>query len=51
MVAVDEQGKATPVPPLTPQSAEEIRRYQAAQIRRDLRKEFEIRQKQLKPTP
>ncbi len=51
MVAVDEQGKATPVPPLTPQSAEEIRRYQDAQIRRDLRKEFEIRQKQLKPAP
>jgi acyl-CoA hydrolase len=51
MVAVDEQGQATPVPPLTPQSAEEIRRYQAAQIRRELRKEFEIRQKQLKPAP
>ena len=51
MVAVDEQGQATAVPPLTPQSAEEIRRYQAAQIRRELRKEFEIRQKQLKPAP
>ena len=49
MVAVDEQGQPTVVPTLTPQTPDEIRRHQAAQIRRDLRKEFEIRQRQLKP--
>ncbi|WP_153129756.1 acyl-CoA thioesterase [Dechloromonas hortensis] len=49
MVAVDEQGQPTVVPALTPQTPDEIRRHQAAQIRRDLRKEFEIRQRQLKP--
>jgi len=49
MVAVDEQGQPTVVPALTPQTSDEIRRHQAAQIRRDLRKEFEIRQRQLKP--
>lgn len=48
MVAVDEQGQPTPVPPLTPTTPDEIRRYQSAQIRRDLRKEFEARQRQLK---
>ncbi|KXB29359.1 acyl-CoA thioesterase [Dechloromonas denitrificans] len=49
MVAVDEQGQPTVVPALTPQTPDELRRHQAAQIRRDLRKEFEIRQRQLKP--
>jgi len=49
MVAVDEQGQPTQVPPLTPQTPDEIRRAQAAQIRRELRKEFETRQRQLKP--
>lgn len=49
MVAVDEQGQPTVVPTLAPQTPDEIRRHQAAQIRRDLRKEFEIRQRQLKP--
>lgn len=49
MVAVDEQGQPTVVPALIPQTPDEIRRHQAAQIRRDLRKEFEIRQRQLKP--
>ncbi len=47
MVAVDDNGKTTAVPPLSPQTPDEIRRYRAAQLRRELRKEFEIRQKQL----
>jgi acyl-CoA hydrolase len=49
MVAVDEQGLPIPVPTLAPAGPDEIRRYQAAQIRRELRKEFEARQRQLKP--
>nr|MBL8411861.1 acyl-CoA thioesterase [Dechloromonas sp.] len=47
MVAVDDKGQPTPVPPLSPQTPEEIRRFQAAQIRRELRKEFETRQRAL----
>jgi len=47
MVAVDDNGQPTPVPPLSPQTPEEIRRFQAAQIRRELRKEFETRQRAL----
>lgn len=49
MVAVDDSGQPTSVPPLTPTTPEEIRRYKSAQIRRDLRKEFETRQRQLIP--
>ncbi len=49
MVAVDDSGQPTSVPPLTPTTLEEIRRYKSAQIRRDLRKEFETRQRQLIP--
>ena len=47
MVAVDDSGRTTPVPPLEPKTPDEIRRYRAAQLRRELRKEFETRQKQL----
>ena len=47
MVAVDDNGQTTPVPALEPKTPDEIRRYQAAQLRRELRKEFETRQKQL----
>ena len=47
MVAVDDSGRTTPVPPLEPKPPDEIRRYRAAQLRRELRKEFETRQKQL----
>ena len=49
MVAVDDSGQPTPVPPLTPDTPDEIRRHQAALLRRELRKEFEARQCQLKP--
>lgn len=47
MVAVDELGQPTQVPPLAPSTQEEKRRYQAALIRRELRKEFERRQQEL----
>ncbi len=47
MVAVDDQGQPTAVPTLEPGTPDEIRRYRAAQLRRELRKEFETRQKQL----
>lgn len=47
MVAVNEAGKATAVPPLTPSTPDEQRRYQAAKIRRELRQEFEKRQQAL----
>lgn len=49
MVAVDEQGKATPVPPRQPETAEEKRRFQAAILRRELRQEFESRRQALNP--
>lgn len=47
MVAVGDNGQTTPVPPLEPKTPDEIRRYRAAQLRRELRKEFEVRQKEL----
>ena len=43
MVAVDDQHKPTPVPPLSPSNPEEERRFKAAQLRRQLRQEFEQR--------
>ncbi|MEZ7910377.1 MAG: acyl-CoA thioesterase [Propionivibrio sp.] len=43
MVAVDEAGKASPVPAFTPATADELRRFEAAQLRRQLRQEFEQR--------
>ena len=36
-VAVDAHGKPVPVPPLEPETAEEIRRYEAAKLRRERR--------------
>ena len=39
MVAVDENGHPTTVPRFEPKTPDEIRRFQAAQIRRELRKE------------
>jgi acyl-CoA hydrolase len=36
-VALDATGKPRPVPPLKPESAEEVRRFQEAQLRRELR--------------
>ncbi|MDH5856284.1 acyl-CoA thioesterase [Lampropedia aestuarii] len=43
MVAMGSEGKPTPVPPLNPQTAEEVRRYHQAQQRRQLRQELQER--------
>jgi acyl-CoA hydrolase len=43
MVAVDDAGSPTAVPPFVPQSDVDTRRYRAAQLRRGLRQEFERR--------
>ncbi|WP_225444499.1 acyl-CoA thioesterase [Pseudomarimonas arenosa] len=43
MVAVDAHGHSTAVPPLEPQTEDEQRRYQAAQLRRQLRQELPAR--------
>jgi acyl-CoA hydrolase len=43
MVAVDDYGKPTPVPPLVPETPDEIRRFEAAKIRKQLRQEIEQR--------
>ncbi|MFT4198309.1 MAG: acyl-CoA thioesterase [Pseudoxanthomonas sp.] len=48
MVAVDDQGKPTPVPPLQPRTPDERRRQAAAQFRRQLRQEMEQRQRALR---
>jgi acyl-CoA hydrolase len=45
MVAVDEQGKSTAVPPFTPSTPDEIRRFEGAKVRRELRRELEARSK------
>ena len=37
MVALDDEGRPTPVPPLVSETAEERRREQEAQLRRDNR--------------
>ena len=47
MVAVDEDGRTTPVPPLEPSTPEEIRRFAAARLRRQLREEMERRHAEL----
>lgn len=47
MVAVDDDGKPTPVPAFEPQSPDERRRHAAAGIRRQLRREMEQRQLEL----
>ncbi|WP_298013174.1 acyl-CoA thioesterase [uncultured Aquabacterium sp.] len=57
MVAVDDQARPTAVPPLTPATPDERRRYEAAKLRRQLRQELERRFKAIQkggadaPTP
>lgn len=48
MIAVDEQGVPVAVPPLQPANEEAQARYQAAQLRRELRHEMESRHKKIK---
>ncbi|MBL8438387.1 MAG: acyl-CoA thioesterase [Zoogloeaceae bacterium] len=43
MVAVDDDGKPVAVPPLRPFSPHEKRRFEAAKVRKALRKELELR--------
>ena len=48
MVAVDENGKSTEVPPRQPESAEERRRFEQGHQRREIRQELENRYRALK---
>jgi len=48
MVALDDQGKPTAVPPRQPQSADEKRRFVQAQQRRQIRQELEQRYRELR---
>ncbi|PPE66782.1 acyl-CoA thioesterase [Caldimonas caldifontis] len=43
MVAVDDEGRPTPVPPFTPATPDEKRRFEAALLRKQLRRELEQR--------
>ncbi|HET6787198.1 MAG TPA: acyl-CoA thioesterase [Aquabacterium sp.] len=43
MVAVNDDGQPTPVPPLTPITPDEIRRFSDARLRRQLRQELDQR--------
>ncbi len=47
MVAVDDEGRPTAVPPLQPETQDERRRHAAALLRRELRQEMEQRHLQL----
>ena len=47
MVAVDDDGRPTPVPTLQPRTGDEKRRFAAAQLRRQLRQEMEQRHLEL----
>lgn len=48
MVAVDDNGKSIAVPPLEPSDETEVCRFNAAKIRRELRREMEDRQSEIK---
>lgn len=50
MVAMDEHGKPTTVPPLNPQTPDEKRRYHQAQQRRQLRQELQERYQEISRT-
>ncbi len=43
MVAVDDAGKPTPVPTLVPSTPDQHRRHAAAQVRRGMRREMELK--------
>ncbi|WP_288252417.1 acyl-CoA thioesterase [uncultured Hydrogenophaga sp.] len=48
MVAVDDEGKPAPVPPLQPATPDEHRRHAAARVRKQLRQEFAQRTEALR---
>ena len=48
MVAVDDEGRPTAVPPLDPSTPDEHRRLEAARVRRELRRELESRYRAMK---
>jgi acyl-CoA hydrolase len=47
MVAVDDQGHPVPVPVFLPQTELEKRRHRAAELRKELRREIDARQREL----
>jgi len=51
MVAVDDEGKPTAVPPLTPSTPDELRRQASALVRRQLRQEMEQRLRATRQDP
>lgn len=51
MVAVDDHGKPTKVPPLVVETEDEQRRWAAARLRRELRKEIEQRSLEIRQHP
>lgn len=51
MVAVDDDGKPTPVPPLQPATPDEKRRQAAARVRKQLREELAQRHAELAAPP
>ncbi len=51
MVAVDDERKPAPVPPLRPFTPDERRRHAAAEVRREMRREMEARAAQYKTAP
>ena len=48
MVATDDERRPVPVPALVPVTADQLRRFEAAKARRDLRQEFEQRMKAMR---
>lgn len=48
MVAVDEHFKPAKVPPLNPSTPDEVRRFAAAKLRRELRQELEARFREIR---
>lgn len=51
MVAMDEDGKARPLEPLSIENVEQRRRWAAAQLRRELRQEIEARSLEIRQHP
>jgi acyl-CoA hydrolase len=50
MVAVDDSGRPSTVPPLVPSTPNELRRHAAALVRREMRREMEQRFRTLRAT-